>query len=282
MLKLNPHKPFFISPPFGYYFSHPNAYSVLGSYTPLPRPGRFSQIIKTVRPVEGGWLNKIGLRNPGMKSIKTWQHNQILSFAAITGEEGEWEQIIDHIRSKIVFIYSPHEPGSTIIEINISCPNTNHPVPMLPSRYQLSKLLLDYNSRLTTIFKLQPLLHQALDTAQKLADQGATYLHLSNTLPTPIGGISGKHLREANLPIVDRVASEVCTRYPNLELIAGGGIYDISHLKQYLSSGATRFSLATAFVKPWRGYKIINQYSQERECARILSEEIGKIEIKHN
>lgn len=257
MPKLNPSKSFIISPPFGSYLSHPNAYSVLGSYTLHPSPGRLLQIIKTVRPVEGGWLNKIGLRNPGMYHKAKWNTDtQIISLAAVHGSESEWQQICNYIISRIALL----EKSSIIVEINISCPNTNHPVPMLPTEMQLKRLLLTFDSRLIVIFKLQPLMPSALDTALRLADHGAKYIHLSNTLPTPIGGISGQHLREANLPIVDTIANEVVPSYVDFEVIAGEGIYSLSHLRQYQAAGATRFSLATAFAKPWRGYKIIRQY----------------------
>ena len=64
----------FISPPFGNYLSLPHTISIRGSFTLNERPGKWSQIVKTLRykSTFGGWVNKIGLRNPGIDyAIKT-------------------------------------------------------------------------------------------------------------------------------------------------------------------------------------------------------------------
>ena len=60
----------FISPPFGNYIHLPNTMSIKGSYTLNHRPGLISQIFKTLRYTDFNgkkmWINKIGLRNPGI------------------------------------------------------------------------------------------------------------------------------------------------------------------------------------------------------------------------
>jgi len=57
----------FISPPFGNYIHLPYMKSIKGSYTLNYRPWLFSQIIKTLRYTDKGWVNKIGLRNKGLE-----------------------------------------------------------------------------------------------------------------------------------------------------------------------------------------------------------------------
>ena len=57
---------YFISAPFGNFIKNDKAISVTGSWTLAPRPGRFTQIIKTLRYTKTGWRNKLGLRNPGI------------------------------------------------------------------------------------------------------------------------------------------------------------------------------------------------------------------------
>ena len=67
---------FFISPPFGNYLNLNNTMSIKGSYTLEPRSGLLSQIAKTLRYsfVYNGWVNKIGLRNPGIDyAIKNYK-----------------------------------------------------------------------------------------------------------------------------------------------------------------------------------------------------------------
>ena len=58
----------FISPPFGTYLNLPNTNSIRGSFTLEPRKGLILQILKTLRysNIHNGWINKIGLRNPGI------------------------------------------------------------------------------------------------------------------------------------------------------------------------------------------------------------------------
>ena len=59
---------FFISPPFGNYINLPHTTSIKGSYALEPRSGLLPQILKTLRYSfqHNGWINKIGLRNPGI------------------------------------------------------------------------------------------------------------------------------------------------------------------------------------------------------------------------
>ena len=77
---------FFINPPFSNYLNLPNTISIKGSYTLERRDGLLSQIFKTLRySLEyGGWVNKIGLRNPGIDyGITKYKPNNILSLALL-------------------------------------------------------------------------------------------------------------------------------------------------------------------------------------------------------
>lgn len=254
-------RPFLISPPFGSYFRSARAYSVLGSFTRFPRPGRTMRVLRTVRPVPGGWVNKIGLRNPGAVAaaevLADARSGTVTSFALIDGDSAEWDWLVEFVRLSV---------GSwpRVVEVNVSCPNTDHPVPALPSESQ-ARALID-TPNLTVIWKLQPVEKVAIEATSFLMGVGARYLHLSNTLPSPVGGISGAALREANLGIVERRARYIAQRcnipvngYRGPEIIAGGGIYAPEHVLQYRDAGATHFSLATAFMNPWRGYRIIRK-----------------------
>ena len=83
----------FISPPFGNYIHMPNTMSIKGSYTLNERKGLFSQILKTLRfklyDGEYRWINKIGLRNPGIDyGIKHYNANtDIVSIAIMEKKE---------------------------------------------------------------------------------------------------------------------------------------------------------------------------------------------------
>ena len=105
----------FIIPPFGNYINIDNTISIKGSYTLYPRDGLLFQIIKTLRysSTYSGWINKIGLRNPGIDyAIKHYDNKSIVSLAILNKEE------IPILLRKI--------PDNMNIEINISCPNTDN------------------------------------------------------------------------------------------------------------------------------------------------------------
>ena len=103
----------FISPPFGNYIHLHNTTPIRGSFTLNERPGKWGQIFKTLRYIpELGWVNKIGLRNPGIDyAIKTYKKGEIISIAIM--DKKEIKPILDKI------------PEDMDIELNVSCPNTD-------------------------------------------------------------------------------------------------------------------------------------------------------------
>ena len=227
-----------ISPPFGNYLNIPGTTSVRGSFTLHKRPGLIWNTIKTLRKVEGGWRNKIGLRNCGIKNVKfdDPRDNRIYSIVGL--DAGDWEHM---------YIHMPFVVNT--IEINLGCPNVHeYSIPFDMMR----TFCKDWN----VIAKLTP-----DDTIDKIAEHcinaGADFLHCSNTIPTAKGGISGKQLFDINLPIVERLAK----RYPG-KIIAGGGIYNVNDLIRYYEVGATHFSLSTICITHPQEMKLIIAYAK--------------------
>ena len=69
----------FIAAPFGNYIKTEKTISVTGSWTIEKRTGRLIQIAKTLRLTKRGWVNKIGLRNPGVvNGLKKYKENDSL------------------------------------------------------------------------------------------------------------------------------------------------------------------------------------------------------------
>ena len=86
----------FISAPFGNYIKTKKTISVSGSWTIEKRTGRIVQIVKTLRYTKRGWVNKIGLRNPGIeKGIPQHEDGHVLSIAGI--EKDDWIKFSDKI-----------------------------------------------------------------------------------------------------------------------------------------------------------------------------------------
>ena len=218
----------FISPPFGNYIHLPNIMSIKGSYTLEPRYGLIQQILKTFRYSfkHKGWVNKIGLRNKGLKyGIKNYRpHRDILSIAILNKEE----------IPKIVNIL----PEETNIELNISCPNINKSL-------EHSQLSLFLNpKRQWCIIKLSPLADMKL--VDKYYQQGFRQFHCSNTISIDKGGLSGT----AIIPHTSYLLKMIKTTYNNVEIIAGGGIYHIDTYNLYKKLGANHYSISTLFLHP--------------------------------
>jgi len=229
----------YISPPFGTYFQFKNSLPTLGSFTLSLRPGRLMQIIKTFRKTKGGWINNIGLRNSGVDSI-SYRPNVIYSLAGGI-EEDDWEKIYE-------ILYLKNWPNYNL-ELNFSCPNLDKII-LPPLRKTLELFSSLSNSQISA--KLSPNLKSAQMLTEMCLISKINLIHLSNTFPSPRGGISGRFLRQVNLPIIEHIAKT----QPKTEIIAGGGIYSLNHAQNYLNSGAKHLSLATVFMNPVRGYNL--------------------------
>src|SRR5665213_3372768 len=162
--RIVPLKRFFISPPFGNYaiLGDSRCTRIMGSFTLLHRPGLVKNTIKTVRPIKGGYVNKVGLRNCGLINVK---FNQDSMYSLIGMEDGDWDKMY------------PHVPSNSFIEINLGCPNV-HGYTISEREFAL------YTSTNKVSAKLPP---EPEKTVMRLAEMcvknKATFLHLSNTIP---------------------------------------------------------------------------------------------------
>ena len=223
---------FFIAAPFGNYIKPKGTIPVLGTFTPYPRPGRFKQIVKTLRYDfrQGGWRNAIGLRNPGMeKGLQKWKRGEIVSLAGMTEEE--WN---------LVSLWAPEYMD---IEINLSCPNIDNTKYGIIPILNFVGPLLD-RKRTWTIAKLSPL--TKFGEIEHLCDLGIRQFHFSNTLPTSKGGLSGKSL----MPYNERLIQFTKRISPMSTIIAGGGITCRDDVKVYSDSDANHHSLGTLCFNP--------------------------------
>ena len=102
----------FIAAPFGNYIKHPNALSVTGTWTLYPQGNRFKSGMITLRydKENNGWVNRLGLPNPGLRVglEKTWGYH-ILSIAETSEDE--------------FLIMADMIPNTKSVEVNLSCPN---------------------------------------------------------------------------------------------------------------------------------------------------------------
>ena len=227
---------YFISAPFGNYIKTKKAVSVTGTWTLNPRPGRFLQLLKTLRYTRQGWVNKLGLRNEGVISglLKT-KESEVLSIAAIT--KTDWVHFLNLI--------SPKQS----IELNVSWPNleSHHDTTTWEAFYNFPYYI---HSR-WCIVKIPPI--ASFELVDKLIDRGFTQIHASNTLPTNKGGLSGKSL----IPYTLKLLEHTKNKYPHVEFIAGGGVSSRSDVQRYLNAGADHISLGSINFTPWKLMEIL-------------------------
>ena len=227
-------KRFIISPPFGNYIKPDWATSVSGTFTLEPRPGLVWNTIKTLRPIKGGWVNKIGLRNRGIDNAN-FRDNELCSIADHTGGNA-WLQICEKI------------PKGQMVEINASCPNVGH--------YSISSdVLAIFAAKFRCVVVKVPPTEEGMFMVVKAHKAGINTVHLCNTIPVPGGGESGQRLKTLSLKMVE----ETKQLFPEMKVIGGGGIYTKQDLKDYENAGADHFSLATIWFTPWKVKRLFDE-----------------------
>jgi len=231
---------YFISAPFGNYIKRKDAISVTGTWTVHPRPGRLSQIIKTLRYTRTGWRNQLGLRNPGiLHALVKHQRQDVLSVANL--EPRDWYILHDLVSKR----YS--------VEINISCPNVDHNPDILDGIQ-----LWTTTKRPWCIVKVPPTIED--NFIDILVDKGYNQIHASNTLPTEKGGLSGSIL----IPHTLRITEYIKRVHPHVEVIAGGGVMDTKTKQMYVDAGADHISLGSVCFTPWRIKNIIGDTNDRK------------------
>ena len=227
---------FFIAAPFGNYIKPKGCIPVAGTFTLNARGNRFLAVAKTLRynSAQGGWVNKLGLPNPGIREgLK--KNPTVISIAEI--DKGDFQRLNVLI------------PENQSIELNLSCPNLDKKL-----SWESAKCFTP-NTRKWCIAKMSP-----LTTPEEIKfvveHLGITQLHFSNTLPTIRGGLSGPMLRGYTTELIELARSE----YGNsVEIIAGGGVSDFGSVTDYLSSGANHISLGSVCFNPFKLRKLLKK-----------------------
>ena len=225
----------YISPPFGNYIPYKNATRIRGTFTWERRKGLIYHTARSLRPVEGGWRNQIGFRNKGIRNV-TFVKEDIYSICGLRASE--WVQLHGCI------------PKQISLELNVGCPNVHHTdIPLT--------LLSEYVDKFDSIqVKLPP--DMSMKLVEQIVDAGVKTLHVSNTIPTPKGGISGAALKKVNLPLVSTISAL------GVRVIAGGGIYNSRDIDDYREVGAKDFSISTVCIS--RPYNIPDIYASAMHC----------------
>ena len=229
----------FISAPFGNYIKPVECVPVTGTFTRNPRGNRVWSVLKTLRYNRklGGWVNKLGLPNPGLRAgLERHIRGEVLSIAET--KRGDFQKMNNII------------PLNQSLEINFSCPNLKKKLPL-----DGASIFTKVKSRKWCIAKLSPLTDG--DELEFVIEHlGFKQLHFSNTLPLPYnkGGLSGATLKPYTLELIELVRERWGD---SVTVIAGGGVSDFSGVMEYLLAGANHVSIGSVCFNPFKLRKLL-------------------------
>jgi dihydroorotate dehydrogenase len=226
-----------VSAPFGNYIRPEGCTATMGTFTVKDRPGRPWRIMKTVRyyPRLKAWVNKIGLRNPGMgwvmKNAKAGKLDPTDKLISIHGfGPDDWWSLLDDIEKL--------QPLG--VELNMSCPNVGE----IAGPSDLFGRAVA--TGVPVVVKLPPVNYLA--TAESAVKQGVRWLHCCNTLPVPAGGLSGAPLKPIAINCIRELRQKDWMQ--GIGILGGGGIRQAGDIDEFAQAGADRFAIGTIVMNP--------------------------------
>ena len=174
------------------------------------------------------------------KNPKSARH--IISVAAFSRDE--WYQIFDYLLE--LEEMCSYKFG--YVELNISCPNKG--------TESITSDIFKHFAKWDPIIKLTPN-NNVIEQIKNYLEWGGNSFHLSNTLPSAKGGISGPQLQSHSLRLIEKVR-KIYGDTPRI--IGGGGIYSKADIKRYEIAGVDHYSISTACFNPIKLFEIINYF----------------------
>lgn len=226
-----------------------------------PREGNpLPHIIKS----EFGWLNSVGLKNPGVdkylsEELPFWQEKNAEIVCSIGGDtETEYINLAKRISKTNI----------NAIEVNVSCPNVKNGLSFSDDPKKLTSLIKKIRKvyKKTLIVKLS--VDIVLTNAKNAKAAGADCLTLINTIrglainpknnkfyfAKEIGGYSGDGIK----PIALRCVYEVY-KMTKCDIIGGGGISSTQDAIDFLKCGAKAVFVGSGnYLDPKISIKILN------------------------
>ena len=230
----------FIAAPFGNWVKPIGYIPVTGTYTLRPQGNRLWSAIRSLRynTKHKGWTNNMGLPNPGVKvGLERHIHRgEVLSIAEI--ERNDFKKLYNII------------PSGMSVELNLSCPNVRN----LP--WDSTEIFArTKEKRKWCICKVSPTVTPE-DLEFLITKLGFTQIHASNTLPIQnFGGLSGQTLIPYTLDIIRLIKEE----WPEVTIIAGGGVDNFGAVYEYLNGGTDHVSLGSVCFNPFKLRKILKK-----------------------
>ncbi len=240
----------------------------LKSLTPVPREGYpFPRTIK----YEHGFLNAVGLRNPGIdKGVALVK--DFIDKVKIPTIVSLWSDTIDGFEQMVQKIASIKPQ---FIELNLSCPHVHTKSGKVWSMQseqaaEAVKATKKYSRKIPIIAKLTPNVEDIARVAKRCEEEGADAICVINTVgpgmiidigsKKPVlgnkrGGVSGSGIK----PVAVRCVYDVYEAV-KIPIIGMGGVTSWQDAVEMLMAGATLVGVGSAVF--FRGYKVYQEIKQ--------------------
>lgn len=210
-----------------------------------------------VHATPAGMINSVGLQGPGLPA---WIDHELPALVA-TGARivvSIWGRTIDDYKQASELL-ADLGPEVIAVEVNISCPNTEHGNELFAHSPELTEAVIAATEgcRRPRWAKLSPNVGSGLADIAAAAHHGGaeaitlvnTYFGLSVDPVTGLarlggvrGGVSGPAIR----PLAVRAVADVHAAHPELPLIGVGGVATAADVVEFARVGATAVQVGTA------------------------------------
>lgn len=258
-----------------------------------PRKGNLSLAwpFSCIRPIKGGWVNKVGLTNDGfhdwLKNVAPKIEKSCINIVvSIFGTKEELIEMVRHL-NKLTWIKA--------IEINVSCPNTEHGMPVADQIVDIVREVLA-KSKHPVLLKLsteQPVLEIAIKlSAHKAAcrlDERYVEAISLNSVPykqafpsgqSPLhkleqklfkqtgngggsGGVSGRAAQPQNWKAIELL----CACRENTIPVTGVSIWEYEDIDTLMNMGAKAIAFGSVFMwKPWAPCRWAKRWDEKHKA----------------
>lgn len=268
---------------FGREFAEYYDLNILGSIstTGITKEERFGNPAPRVAECEGGMINSVGLQNPGIEQVMSFELPQMAKIYN--------KPVIANVSGFSVdeYVYCCEKIDKAenvgIIEVNISCPNVKDGGMSFGTSPEYAAEVTRAVKAVTTkpvFMKLSPNVTNIKDIAAACEQAGANGLSLINTLlgmridvcrrkaviANKMGGYSGKPIFPIALRMIYEVAKTVKT-----PIMGIGGVETAEDVIEMMMAGATAVQVGAA--------NLVNPYAC-KEIIESLPEEMARLNIK--
>ena len=225
-----------------------------------------------VADLPAGMLNAIGLANEGVESFMEHQAPKAESLNTTVIGSVAGESIEEYVNVACAMASCEH---IKLIELNVSCPNTDDGLEFGASPPLLQELVTAVveSCKRPIIVKLSASPGDISEHATAAIDAGASALTLINTIPAlaidvqtrkkkitrGVGGFSGEGIHPIAVRIVHQMYQHIC-KERNIPIIGTGGVTHWEDAAEFILAGATCVGIGTAsYINPTISMQISTQ-----------------------